>query len=112
MPYKCIGAKIFQGGMAYVALSRSRYLNKVKLIQFDPTQLYCKIEAFNEYVRLYDVNNLSNLFFKQCNILPNNNRTYPQLNKKTTMVEKTQKQFNSKKGLSEKKLPVKIIDNN
>ena len=110
--YLDLGAKIFQGGMAYVALSRSRYLNKVKLIQFDPTQLYCKIEAFNEYLRLYDVNNLSNLFFKQCNILPNNNRTYPQLNKKTTMVEKTQKQFNSKKGLSEKKLPGKIIDNN
>jgi hypothetical protein len=47
-----LGTGIFQGGMAYVALSRARKLANVHLIDFDPGSLFCSKRAFDEYKRL------------------------------------------------------------
>lgn len=54
-----IGPDIFEGGMAYVALSRGRILRNVHLIELDPNSLYCCQEAYLEYQRLYRVSKLT-----------------------------------------------------
>ena len=53
-----LGLDIFEGGMAYVALSRARLLRNVHIIEFDPTVLYCCTEAIKKYIRLYNKNKL------------------------------------------------------
>lgn len=57
--------------MAYVGLSRARRLDKIYLIEFDPTTLECCIEAFNEYIRLYNKASIPHTFPKLPNVLPN-----------------------------------------
>ena len=42
-------ANLFEGGMAYVAISRARKLDNVYLIGFHPRTLYCNKVAFDEY---------------------------------------------------------------
>ena len=65
-----IGPDIFEGGMAYVGLSRARLLKNVHLIEFDPNVLYCCKEAIEEYLKLYNKNNLQPLVPTNYNILP------------------------------------------
>ncbi len=66
-----LGADIFEGGMAYVALSRARKLNNVFLIEFMPEQLYCNFNAIHEYNRLYEYFKMSEKKFDIFNVIPN-----------------------------------------
>jgi hypothetical protein len=65
-----LGPDIFEPGMAYVALSRARVLNKVYLIDFDPTSLYCSSNAVKEYQRLAKLFNTPMDDANRSNILP------------------------------------------
>lgn len=47
-----LGSSIFDAGMAYVALSRSKHLNTVTIIDLDATKIYCSKKAAEEYNRL------------------------------------------------------------
>ncbi len=47
-----IGPSVFSPGMTYVALSRFRRLDKLSLIDFDPTKVECDTKAFREYQQL------------------------------------------------------------
>jgi ATP-dependent exoDNAse (exonuclease V) alpha subunit len=47
-----LGPSIFEGGQAYVALSRARKLNTVFLIEFCPSSLRWRSECIQEYNRL------------------------------------------------------------
>jgi hypothetical protein len=65
-----LGSNIFEPGMAYVALSRARVLDKVFLLDFDPTSLYCSPTAVKEYQRLAKVFNIEMDEANQFNIMP------------------------------------------
>ena len=91
-----LGSDIFEGGMAYVALSRARVLNKVYLIEFLPSSLYCCPEAYQEYQRLYRCSNIPSrlpLFintyksFNKNNISKKHLNTNPPENKHTSNNE-------------------------
>ena len=47
-----LGETIFEGGQAYVALSRARTFDGVYLSNFSPNSLHCKNECVAEYNRL------------------------------------------------------------
>ena len=62
-----LGDGIFEGGMAYVALSRCRMLSNVYIIEFDQSCLFCEPLAFLEYTKM------SKQFkdkYPKCNIIP------------------------------------------
>ena len=77
-----IGPDIFEGGMAYVGLSRARLLKNVHLIEFDPTVLYCCKEAIEEYLKLYKRYNFKPLVPRIFNILPKTKCAKSSKNKK------------------------------
>ena len=66
-----LGPDIFEGGMAYVALSRARKLKNIFLIEFIPEQLYCNFNAIHEYNRLYERFNIPEKKFDIFNVIPN-----------------------------------------
>lgn len=65
-----LGGDIFEGGMAYVALSRARKLCNVYLIDFYPEKLYCNFNAIHEYNRLYESANQIDKKINFFNIIP------------------------------------------
>lgn len=107
-----LGPDIFEGGMAYVALSRARVLNKVYLIELDPSSLYCCQEAYLEYQRLYRVaqltsplplfiNTLKDDYRKKCHDKVPNNKQKDATNSKKVAKNKQ----------PSKRLDTNIIDN-
>ena len=62
-----LGTSIFQGGMAYVALSRAFKLENIYIVAFHPSVLYCNQIAFEEYKRLYKQYNIDGFDFTFCN---------------------------------------------
>lgn len=58
-----IGNNIFQGGMAYVALSRAFKLENIYIAAFNPRALNCNENAFEEYKRLFTKYNIAELSF-------------------------------------------------
>lgn len=65
-----IGSSIFEGGQAYVALSRARNLSSVFLIDFVPHSLYCRSECISEYNRLIAKYYPNESIIAQFNMLP------------------------------------------
>lgn len=65
-----LGLNIFEGGQAYVALSRARKLNTVFLIDFSPHSLRCRPECIIEYNRLITKYVPGGQIIEQFNILP------------------------------------------
>ncbi len=47
-----MGPYVFEGGQCYVALSRFRSFDKLRLIDFEPSVIECNALAFNELNRL------------------------------------------------------------
>jgi hypothetical protein len=48
-----IGCDIFESGMCYVALSRTRNLNNITILDLNEEKLYCNSLDVDEYNRLY-----------------------------------------------------------
>jgi ubiquitin C-terminal hydrolase len=53
-----LGSSVFDAGMAYVALSRSKQLSAITIIDLDATKIYCSKKAAEEYNRLRRTINL------------------------------------------------------
>ena len=92
-----LSKNIFEGGMAYVALSRARKLKNVFLLGFHPATLYCNQTAFNEYYRLYQKDNIRNEGYTKCNTIFEMN-----IDNGSEKIDQTD-QFNNNNGLNEKK---------
>jgi len=99
-----LGGDIFEGGMAYVALSRARKLINVHLIDFLPERLYCNFSAIHEYNRLYDSANQSHKKIDIFNIIPINSSNKRKLEHELISFTEFQSEKLSKKA--------KIISNN
>ncbi len=80
-----IGSNVFTPGMAYVALSRARSFDRVFLVDFDYTKLYCDEYAYKEYNKLRTSIKLPKLPI--CNRLPN--VTQPQLPPTNLLIQST-----------------------
>ena len=89
-----IGPDIFEGGMAYVGLSRARLLSTVHLIELDPTVLYCCAEAMEEYIRLYEKAGIECTLPRVYNVLPTSVST--KNNKRILATNKKKKKHNDK----------------
>ena len=65
-----LGSDIFEGGQAYVALSRCKSLNNLHIIDIHPQSIYCKHECVLEYNRLIKKFIPNGELIKQWNVLP------------------------------------------
>lgn len=117
-----LGKDIFEGGMAYVALSRATCLKNVFIIEFEPSILYANLKVIEEYNRLYEKFKMLNKQFVDYNCLPQNKKPNINPNKLKAdlftpleMIENNQQIYNKKIKLDSQisnnnKQPTKIYD--
>ena len=118
-----LGKDIFEGGMAYVALSRATCLKNVFIIEFEPSVLYANLKVIEEYNRLYEKFKMLNKQFVDYNCLPQNKKPNINPNKLKAdlftpleMIENNQQIYNKKIKLDSQisnnnKQPTKISTN-
>lgn len=68
-----LGNEIFEPGMAYVALSRSKKLENVFLIEFNKSKLFCNSSSVLEYNRLRKLYLKNPVLIEKYNIIPEDN---------------------------------------
>lgn len=118
-----LGPEVFEGGMAYVALSRAKQLNNVYLINFEPTVLYCNLNSIEEYNRLYNKFNLKSKIINEYNTLPTPNTTAKNNRKQKTdlvslseMIENNRLIYNKRRKnepeLNKSKAPIELTTKN